>query len=94
MRLPHLKHYPKTLKINQAHYSVEFVPGLEDMGECDMGNREIKIRAGLSKRETFKTLIHEVLHAYEREYELKISHALVYGLERALYATLRDNFKF
>lgn len=67
---------------------------MEDLGECDMSNKEIRIRAGLSKRESLKTLIHETLHAYEREYKLKLPHVLVYGLERAIFATLRDNFRF
>lgn len=92
MKLPKESDYPNRIKINSKYYDLEFVKGFEDFGECDIANREIKIRSGLSKRELLKTLIHEALHGAEREYNLKISHKMVYTLEKAIYKFLVDNF--
>jgi len=92
MKLPDEKDYPSRIKINKKYYELEFVKGFKDFGECDIANREIVIRSGLSKRELLKTLIHEALHGAEREYKLKLSHPMVYTLEKAIYKFLVDNF--
>lgn len=65
---------------------------MKDFGETDPVKCTITIRAGMSRRETFKTLIHECLHLIEFEMPLKISHKMIYDLEEGIYQILVDNF--
>ena len=65
---------------------------MKSIGETDSNKREIRIKAGMSDNETFKTFIHEVLHFIEMEYPVKIKHSLVYELEQAIYEFVVDNF--
>ncbi len=62
------------------------------MGLCDPEKRVIYIRLGQPHSETFNTFIHEVLHAFEAEYDVDVPHETVYTLERALSDFLLTNF--
>jgi hypothetical protein len=87
--------YPKELHIGDAIYKVKFVRKLEKgtVGLCDPSEYEIKILCGQSPEETFKTFIHEVLHALlEFENDMEIKHKMIYDLEKPLYQLLRDNW--
>jgi len=97
MRLPPLRKYPKELHVNEETYSVRFVdkiPGekLDVHGICDSGKHEILIRKDLTKSQTFRVFIHEVLHALEFEYEIKIEHKTVHQLEKAIGDLFIANF--
>lgn len=97
MKLPPASKYPKQFVIDDEVYKIQFVDTiLKDkgcMGVCDSETRVIKIKNGQSTSETLATLIHELCHAFENEYEdLKISHKAIYVLEKALLNLLLQNF--
>lgn len=96
MKLPEVNEYPTHVLINQEHYSVRFVKVIRKektcLGICDPERREIMIKIGQTKEETFKTFLHELLHAIEFEYELKIKHKLVHALEDPIFKLLVENF--
>ena len=97
MKLPKKRDYPKSLRLGDETYKIKFVRKFkgcdETLGECDPEAKEIRIKYGQSDEETFKTLIHEICHGLlEFEHDLKVKHRLVYGIERALYQFLIDNF--
>lgn len=97
MKLPTVRQYPKTVKVADEIYKIKFVrkvPGQDEntMGLCDPETRVISIKLGQSVTETFNTFIHEVLHAFEYEYDLEVPHKLIYAFERALSDFLLTNF--
>ncbi len=96
MKLPPPDHYPKTLAINTEQYKVKFAKLIQKnpltLGLCDPGTHVIWIKKGMGKTETFSTLIHEVLHAIEFEYNLKIKHELIHDIEMPLAKFFLDNF--
>jgi hypothetical protein len=92
MTFPKVTHYPKELNVKGETYAVVFRRKLDCLGKCDPEKRTIYIKTGLGPKETFRTFVHEVLHALEFEYELKIKHSLVYELEAAITDTLLLNF--
>ena len=91
MKIPHIKDYPKKIYLKEAVYKIKFVKNLENLGETDPDKREIRIRKGMSRNETFRTMIHEVLHFMEFEWPFEIPHRTVYKLEEAVFCFLIDN---
>jgi hypothetical protein len=69
----------------------EFVDALDTRGETRFEYKQIVLLRGMSDAQTFETLIHELLHAIEHEYEIKLPHASIYSLEGAIHAILRLN---
>lgn len=92
MKLPQISKYPKKVYVKGAVYRIKFVKGLQDLGNTDSGKNLISIRAGMSKNETFRTFIHELLHLLEFEWPVRLKHKTVYKLEEAIFALLMDNF--
>lgn len=94
MKLPTIRQYPKTIHINDEIYEIKFVKKLatKEVGECDPQTRVIKIKLGMGAPETFTTFIHEVLHAFEFEYDLNVDHPTIYKLEKAITDFLLTNF--
>lgn len=95
MKIPSAKEYPKTLKINNAIYSIKFrkrMPTSGVSGLCDGTNKVIYIAANNIQSEIFKTFIHEVLHAMEFEYRIKIEHEAIHQFEDAISDFLLMNF--
>lgn len=86
------KDYPKKLHIGGETYRIIFVKGFKHLGETDAEKRTIKLRAGMSPRETFLTWIHEVGHALEFEFGIKIKHSAIYAYSIAIVELLMDNF--
>ncbi len=91
MNLPNQKQYPKQVFLKDVKYKLMFVKNLRDIGQTNPNKRTIKIRAGMSKNETFKTFIHEILHFLEFEFPVNLKHKQVYKLEEAIFALLSDN---
>jgi hypothetical protein len=91
-----IRKYPKTLKLGDETYRIRFVRRFEDkdtLGECDPEAKEIRLKLGQGREETFKTLIHEICHGLlEFEHDLKVKHKLIYGMEQAIYQFLTENF--
>lgn len=90
--LPEQKNYPKKVFVTNEYYRIQFCKRMKDFGLTDPVKLVIKIKAGMSKRETFCTFIHELIHAIEFSHNIKIKHKTVYKLERALFELLVDNF--
>lgn len=94
--------YPEKLRIGDREYRVRFVKSIRGckkrigqgaiVGLYDPTRVEILIRKGQSDDEVLKTLLHEVVHAIEYEYEIKISHSGVYKFEEALFDFICANF--
>lgn len=86
---------PPSVRITaKVAYPVRMVDRFSDtdtLGECSQEPREIRIRSDLSPRLTLITFIHEVLHAMQFEYGIKIPHASVNQLDSAIEACLRLN---
>ena len=61
------------------------------MGECLNKERMILIKEGLSVKQLLDTLSHEVLHAIAHCYRVRISHRLIYDLERVAWKVLFFN---
>ncbi len=92
MRVPEIKDYPKELHIGGDTYKIVFAKNIGFSGDCDQGKHRIRIKAGMSKNETFRTFLHEALHAIEFSIPVKIKHKTVYKLEEAIFNLLVDNF--
>jgi len=85
--------YPKSLKVRNKNYKLEFTKDITDAGIWTVGanGSKIQISEFQSEKEKFKTVIHEVLHAIEHEYKIKISHKLIHALENPLARFINDN---
>jgi hypothetical protein len=97
-----LKDIPRTVVVGETVWDIRFVrkiddkrsAGKETVGLCNDDDKEICVRLGIGKREQAKTLIHELLHALEFEYQISIPHELVYKLEEPIYRLLCDNWNY
>lgn len=93
-RLKIPKRYPSTLIFNGEEYKIKFVKKFSEkdtVGECDPSSREIRIKTGQTPKETYKTFLHECLHAIEEEFKVPLKHAVVYKLEDAFFRFLVEN---
>ncbi len=90
--------YPKRLEVRGKRWTVEFSDqpiiyqhvlcrGLS----CPV-TRVITLDLDISPRLMFRTFCHEICHALEFEYELRIPHALIYALERPIASFVYQNF--
>ena len=90
-----MNNYPTRLKIGDKTYRIRFVKSIRrckrpigkgaTVGLHDPNRLEILIKKGMSEDETLKTLLHEIVHSIEAEYDIKISHSGVYKFEEALF---------
>lgn len=95
------KNYPKSVKVKNSNYRIEWAEIIEETeeeyirGECHTGrDKHIKLLSTLNDQEAFSTFWHEILHAFEEEYKIKLAHKkVVYALEGPLSKFLLDNFK-
>lgn len=96
MRLPRIKDYPKSILVRDEEYRISFVKVIKGdpttLGQCCSSECKIWIKKGQGPAETLKTFVHEVLHALEFEYKIKIKHRSVYRLEVAIFELLLANF--
>lgn len=92
-----LRDYPKDLVIGDAIWRVRFVREIERSGKfitwglCDPCDQVIYIRLGQSSEDRFITFCHELVHAWEAEYEFEIPHELVNKLEKPMARFIIDN---
>ncbi len=91
-KFPDPSKYPKLIYVTNESYKVVFIKKMKDYGETNYDKRIIKLRAGMSNRETFTTFIHEMLHALHHEHGFKLKHKQVYALEKSIFELLVDNF--
>lgn len=83
--------YPKRLTINGKRWRVRFASKIDPQAEgritvgyCDAAALEIVILKGQPLDDILETFIHEVLHAIEASYGVKIPHKIIYGLDRPI----------
>lgn len=65
-------------------YDVLWTDSFKDptqMGECDDVKKQIIIKKGLGKRQTYYTFLHELIHVIDMENKLGLTEAQVNGLE-------------
>lgn len=95
MRLPKQSQFPKTLQVSDEVYKIQWVRAFKghdnQVGECCWTDKIIRIKLGQTPSDRLKTFIHEVIHAYECEFGLKMPHKLVYQMEEALFQFLMEN---
>ena len=90
--------YPKSVKVRKRRYKVKMVSGLRAdntalRGYCDPNKpHTLYLDKNLDSKLLFSTFWHEVLHAIEVEYKIKVPHKLVYALEGPIAQLLKDNF--
>jgi uncharacterized protein with PIN domain len=81
-------------KIAGVFYTVAWcsrIQDKDDLGYCDTEARILFMKDGELIEETFKTLIHELLHAMDDTYKIKLSHTQVRKLELAIAEFLIQN---
>lgn len=96
MQIPKKSEYPFRIKINKVFYTIIFVEQIEyrdPFGLCDFERKVILLKNKQSQKDLFKTFLHEILHAMEFEYNIPITHKIIYQLEESVFQLLKDNFK-
>lgn len=94
---PRTSEYPKEIFVKDMVWRVRFCrtvpddPQEKDLGMCDPESRTIFIRYKQKPRETFMTFVHELLHAFEFEYNIEISHEIIYELEECIADLVTQN---
>lgn len=61
------------------------------MGSCCGNSSEIIIDADLENERQKKTIIHEIIEAFNFEYELELEHRKITVLESAFFDLLKNN---
>jgi hypothetical protein len=89
--------FPEKLKIGKHEWSVIQSESHEDaekddLGVCVWDDKLIWISVRQSREQLICSFIHEVFHAIEYEYKIKIPHGIIYALEKPIRCFLRDNF--
>jgi hypothetical protein len=92
MKLPKI---PSHIKIkNKVVYEIVWVDSFKDedvLGECRPEQRQIALKNGMSEKQTWATFLHEILHCFQFERDVSISHKHIYELEEAIYYALFHN---
>ncbi len=86
---------PKIRISGRVSYQVVFQDEIRGnpnlMGLAEPNERMIYIKIGMSERDTFKTLLHEVIHAIEFESETPIPERITETLEEGIFKVLKLN---
>lgn len=87
---------PSKIKIRgRVFYQVVWAETIKDnpdtMGLAEPNEKTIYLKLGMSDTETMKTLIHEVIHAIEFEWDQPIPHKITYTLEEGIWKILKLN---
>jgi hypothetical protein len=88
---PPTRKYPKEITVNGNTWSVRFIRKPPDhpqnVGLSDPETRTNYIKLGQGRKETFKTFIHELIHAYEIELDAP---RLPHGAKTSVFPFLED----
>ncbi len=84
-KMPNGKPYPKLVRVRETDYFVTFVKRLKesDMGVCDDTAKVIYLSLDQPADELYRTFHHEIAHAIECEYGIKLGHPTIRKLEVA-----------
>lgn len=87
--------FPKQICINGNMWRLYFRKMIEGkanvLGLCCPEDKVILIKVGQKPQARLQTFFHELLHAIEFEYGVKISHKLIYKLEGPLADIVAQN---
>ncbi len=97
MKLFKPSQYPSEVHVGHETYKIRFVKRipkqpLSVVGLADSEAKTIWIKANQSKQQLFRTYVHEICHALEFEYEIKIEHKEIYKFEEAIVQFLLSNY--
>lgn len=100
--IPKIRDYPKTIEINGVVWKIKFKRMIYDrcssheknkemniLGICDPETKEILIKQGQGKYQTYSCLFHELVHAIEFSYDFKILHKHVYNIEDVIMEVVK-----
>ncbi len=88
---------PKRIKVRHHYYRIIFHDSLiphgdgKARGTCDPTNRVINISKKQTRRLVISTFLHELLHAIEFEYRIKLAHQTIHELELPLAQVFIQN---
>ena len=79
----------------RVSYEVLFADEIRNHPECvgisDPNTRQVIFKKVQSDTSLLQSAIHEVLHCFEYEYDIKLSHESVYKLEEAIFKFITLN---
>jgi hypothetical protein len=86
---------PSKVRIKaRVSYEILWIDQFDDpdcMGLCRFDTKQITLKKDMSLQETLETFIHELFHAIEFEYGIKIPHKSIYSMEGAVLKILKLN---
>ena len=93
---PKTREYPKEIIVKDQPYDIKFCRNTPEGPDSDVGlydpeTRTLYIRYKQTPKETFKTAVHEWLHAVEDEYGVKLGHPIIEKLEDAIADLVEKN---
>jgi hypothetical protein len=87
------KRIPNSFKVGKTQFKVNFIDKFDDgnyVGLSDWNKDCIYIKKNQTKQELVKTYLHECLHIFSDEFDIKLSEKQVQGLEKTLQFWLKD----
>jgi hypothetical protein len=88
---------PAKAKVIGKTYAIQYVKGSplaeDDMGECDDENQLISVCDGLPLDNEQDTVLHECIHALDKQFSMGLKEQQVAKLATALLAFIKDNPK-
>lgn len=97
MKLPGRRDYPKSVVVQGHDCQIKWKRKIEGggiEGLFDPNTFDISIRIGQTPRQTFYTLVHEVIHALEESMGFEITEEIVSKLEKGFGDFILDNLPF
>lgn len=87
-------YHDQTFQVNESVYKIRVTKKLPEgvAGQCQKENKLILLRDGQGPVETFRTAIHELLHAFEFEYKFRCPHKFIFMFETAISDFIMCNF--
>lgn len=83
---------PKSLKIGGHTIKVSVVPLPDGTdGEFSTATNEIRIADNLAESQAEVTLLHEIMHAINAQFDKDLEHIILESLSQQLYQVLHDN---
>jgi hypothetical protein len=87
--------FPNKLSIIGREYNVVYSePTATLMGQCDCDGLKIEIKPGQLLPLEADTVLHEVIHAIENSFQLKMNERQVYCMATGLIAVFKNNPDF
>ena len=86
---------PRVRITPKVSYEILFIERFDDdekcVGQTRYETKQIVIKKNESLSLTFRTVLHEIIHAINFEYELDLTERHVLGLEKGIFTVFRIN---